>query len=70
MNIRMAVAIAAIVVIVAIVYVFSIVPYLVSSVEGKGAGQITPALEIIIPATAIPLILVLVFLVPSRKKVS
>lgn len=69
MNVRLAAAVAAIVVIVAVVYVFSIVPYLVSAAEGRPPGQISLGLEMIIPAAAIPLILVLLFLVPPRRTV-
>ncbi len=62
-------AIAAIAIIVAAVYVFSIVPYLISASQGRRPDQVSPGLEVIIPATALPLILVLVFLVPARRKV-
>ena len=62
-------AIAAIAIIVAAVYVFSIVPYLISASQGRRPDQVSPGLEVIIPATALPLILVLVFLVPARHKV-
>jgi ABC-type multidrug transport system fused ATPase/permease subunit len=62
-------AIAAIAIIVAAVYVFSIVPYLISASQGRRPDQVSPGLELIIPATALPLILVLVFLVPARRKV-
>jgi ABC-type multidrug transport system fused ATPase/permease subunit len=62
-------AIAAIAIIVAAVYIFSIVPYLISASQGTRPDQVSPGLEVIIPATALPLILVLVFLVPARRKV-
>lgn len=68
MNPRMAAAIATIAVLVAIVYVFSVAPYLATTAEGR-AGRISPGLEIIIPATALPLILALIFLVPARRRV-
>jgi hypothetical protein len=64
----MAMAIATVAVLVAIIYVFSVTPYLATTEEGA-PSQITPSLEIIIPATALPLILALVFLVPARRKV-
>jgi ABC-type multidrug transport system fused ATPase/permease subunit len=62
-------AIAAIAIIVGAVYVFSIVPYIISASQGRRPDQVSPGLEVIIPATALPLILVLVFLVPARRKV-
>ena len=65
----MAAAIATIAILVAIVYVLSATPYLATTAEERASGQISPGLEIIIPATALPLILVLVFLVPARRKV-
>lgn len=68
MNPRMAAAVATIAVLVAIVYVFSVTPYLATTAEGR-AGRMSPGLEIIIPATALPLILVLIFLVPARRRV-
>jgi ABC-type multidrug transport system fused ATPase/permease subunit len=67
--VRTLAAIAAIAIIVAAVYVFSIVPYLISASQGRRPDQVSPGLEVIIPATALPLILVLVFLVPARRKV-
>jgi hypothetical protein len=63
----MAAAIATIAVLVAIIYVFSFTPYLATT--GGEPGRITPGIEIVIPATALPLILALVFLVPARHRV-
>lgn len=68
MNLRLIVAIAAIAIIIAEVYVISFTPYLVAVSEGKTPAGVRPGLEVIIPATALPLILVLIFLVPARRK--
>jgi hypothetical protein len=68
MNPRMAAAIATIAVLVAIVYLFSVAPYLATTADGR-AGRISPGLEIIIPATALPLILALIFMVPARRRI-
>ena len=69
LNLRMAAAIATIAVFVAIIYIFSIVPYLTTSAAGVTPSRISPGLEVIIPATALPLILALIFLVPARRRV-
>ena len=65
----MAAAMATVAVLVAFIYVFSIAPYLAASPEERASGRITPGLEIIIPSTALPLILAIVFLVPARHRV-
>ena len=65
----MSAAIATIAMLVAIVYVFSVAPYLATTAEERTPGRISPGIEIIIPATALPLILVLIFLVPARHRV-
>lgn len=49
---------------VAVVYVFSIVPYLFGSAR---PASVLPVMQILIPALAFPLIAVLVFLVPRRR---
>ncbi|MEO9320870.1 MAG: hypothetical protein ABI361_09370 [Nitrososphaera sp.] len=56
-------AILAIAVIVAIVYVSSIIPYLSTG----GSSSAVRGLEILIPIGAAPLVLVLLFLVPARS---
>ncbi|AIF83118.1 hypothetical protein NTE_01045 [Candidatus Nitrososphaera evergladensis SR1] len=68
MNARMIAAIFIIAGLVAVVYVFSIVPYLFGS-SGKPSSAL-PVIQIIIPALAFPLIAVLVFLVPKRQVVT
>jgi hypothetical protein len=65
MNRRTMAAIFIIVGLVAVVYVFSIVPYVFGS-SSKPASAL-PVVEILIPALAFPLIAVLVFLVPKRR---
>jgi hypothetical protein len=62
MNLRMRGAIAAIVGMVALLYVFSPIPYLVSR---NNQSSVIPV-EIIIPALTFPLIVLLVFAVPKR----
>src|SRR5919198_4591467 len=69
MNARMAAAMATIAILVAIIYVFSIAPYLATSPKERTSARVTPGLEIIIPSTALPLILAMVFLVPARRRV-
>ena len=69
MNARMAAAMATIAILVAIIYVFSIAPYLATSPKERTSARVTPGLEIIIPSTALPLILAIVFLVPARRRV-
>lgn len=64
MSFRTKVAISAIAGIFAVVYVFSIVPYLFGSYEQSDS---LPLIQIIMPALALPLIVVLVFLVPRRQ---
>lgn len=64
MSFRMKAAILAIAGIFAVVYVFSIVPYLFGSYEQK---DLLPLLQIILPALAFPLILAVIFLVPGRQ---
>jgi hypothetical protein len=65
----MIVAVATIAILVTVVYVISVTPYLATSTEERASGNISPGLEIIIPATALPLILALIFLVPARRRV-
>lgn len=63
MNLRRKGAIAAIVGMVALLYVFSPIPYLLSA---DNQSSSLPVFEIIIPALAFPLIMLLVFAVPKR----
>ncbi|MEO9363689.1 MAG: hypothetical protein ABI348_07295 [Nitrososphaera sp.] len=67
MNRRTIAAISIIAVLVAVVYVFSIVPYMFGSTR---PSAMSPVIEILIPALAFPLIAVLVFLVPKRRVVT
>jgi cytochrome bd-type quinol oxidase subunit 2 len=64
MGARTKVAIIAVAVLVAVIYVFSLTPYLLNS-DRQGSQ---PSVEIAIPAISLVLILVLVFLVPRRKR--
>jgi hypothetical protein len=60
---RRMVAIIAIAILIAIVYIFSITPYLLN----PGRASSSPAIEIAVPAVSVALILAIVFIVPSRK---
>jgi cytochrome bd-type quinol oxidase subunit 2 len=64
MGARTKVAIIAVAVLVAVVYVFSLTPYLLN--PNRQGSQ--PSVEIAIPAISLVLILVLVLLVPRRKR--
>ncbi len=64
MGARTKVAIIAVAVLVAVVYVFSLTPYLLNP-DRQGSQ---PSVEIAIPAISLVLILVLVLLVPRRKR--
>jgi cytochrome bd-type quinol oxidase subunit 2 len=64
MGARTRVAIIAVAVLVAVVYVFSLTPYLLN----RDRQGLQPSVEIAIPAISLVLILVLVFLVPRRKR--
>jgi cytochrome bd-type quinol oxidase subunit 2 len=64
MGARTKVAIIAVAVLVAVVYVFSLTPYLLNP-DRQGSQ---PSVEIAIPAISLVLILVLVLLVPKRKR--
>lgn len=64
MGARTKVAIIAVAVLVAVIYVFSLTPYLLN--PNRQGSQ--PSVEIAIPAISLVLILVLVLLVPRRKR--
>jgi cytochrome bd-type quinol oxidase subunit 2 len=64
MGARTKVAIIAVAVLVAVVYVFSLTPYLLN----RDRQGLQPSVEIAIPAISLVLILVLVLLVPRRKR--
>ena len=64
MGARTKVAIIAVAVLVAVIYVFSFTPYLLN--PNRQGSQ--PSVEIAIPAISLVLILVLVLLVPRRKR--
>jgi cytochrome bd-type quinol oxidase subunit 2 len=64
MGARTKVAIIAVAVLVAVIYVFSLTPYLLNP-DRQGSQ---PSVEIAIPAISLVLILVLVLLVPRRKR--
>src|SRR2546422_11663066 len=66
MTPRMKAAVILIAGLVAIIYGFSIIPYLLVS-NNPAAGPIMPFVEMSLPASAFAVILVLVFLVPRRK---
>ena len=64
MGARTKVAIIAVAVLVAVIYVFSLTPYLLN--PNRQGSQ--PSVEIAIPAISLVLVLVLVLLVPRRKR--